>query len=169
MFVHYAEDLNIVNFNKREENKGMKVMVRMAMILVVLLVVGSAAFADPPVPCTGDWELCYLLTIYLENGSSDQVPVKICLNNDGNGKLFLPDLGNADLALFGGGPFWNNFEGSPAFGGRPNWSAWIVHADATNLALYLQPSGEGGAFLTGEGYFIVYRAIIQGTKMACPF
>jgi hypothetical protein len=148
----------------------MKVMVRMSMILAVLLVVASAAFAAPPIPCTGDEEFCYLLTTFFENGSSDQALVKICLNNDGTGKLFLPDLGNVDLDLFGGGPFWTNFEGSPAFGGHPNWSTWITRPNP-NLSLYLQPSegGPTGALLTGEGYVVQYRVIIQGTKLACPF
>ena len=102
----------------------MKVMVRLAVVVATLLLVGSVAFAATT--CTGDQVVCYDLTWTYADGLVDSRIYMFCLNSDGTGNFCIPAFGCADyLKVFGGGAGWFNFGGDPQFGGKANWSIWL--------------------------------------------
>jgi hypothetical protein len=147
----------------------MRVVVRLALVLITLLVVSNVAFAAT---CTGDQVVCYDATQTYTSGTSTDWIYKFCLNNDGTGVMCLIGLQTIcfdNLKVFGGGAGWFNFNGNPQFGGKPNWSTWIVNG--TGFSGYYQPLGAGGVLLTGvetgngSG---TQRWIVNGSKVPCP-
>ena len=136
----------------------MKVAVRLAILVAAILLVTNMAFADA---C--DKELCYDIVMTYENGDTYNDYWEMCLNNDGTG--FLNDEGGQYfLRLFGGGPGWFNTSGSPAIGGNPQWSTWILSGEYD--AGFLQPIGDG-YMLTGEGVSYGDRYTALGKKVPC--
>jgi hypothetical protein len=138
----------------------MKVLMRLAIVLAILLLVTNMAFAQ----CDQDY--CYSITATDEYGNTDTDLWEVCLNNNGIGELCSMKLQNClSLYLFGGGSGWFNTSGDPAFGGKPNWSAWV--AGGINGSGLLQPIGEG-LLLTGEGVSSnETRYTVQGMKVPC--
>jgi hypothetical protein len=139
----------------------MKAVVRLALVVAALLVVTSVAFASCPNP------VCYAVNITKDDGNVASRTWRFCFNNDGTGWLQDLNDGGIPLRLFGGGPGWFNQTGSPAFGGNPQWTAWLS-AYGQTPSLYLQPQGAGGVLLTGIADAAGSPWTIKGTKVPCP-
>jgi|WetSurSiteA1Bulk_404760.scaffolds.fasta_scaffold00301_6 hypothetical protein len=152
----------------------MKLVVRLAILVVALSMISSVAFAAPT-DCTGDQVICYAVTITSPIGQTVNVTYKFCLNDDGTGNL-CENMGPscADyLKLFGGGPGWFNFAGDPPVGGNPNnpnWSIWVSNSASRGLSGIYLPIGEGN-LLTGvetRSPSPAPRIIVTGMKVKCP-
>jgi hypothetical protein len=146
----------------RKGNKEMKVVVRLAVVVAALLLVSNVAFA---VPCAGDEDLCYNVTVTQDGGSTITDTLRVCLDDDGIGTICVGSDGCGPVYEWGGGPSWFNFSGSPAFGGNPLWNAWI--GDVMGGVAYIQPQGAGKNLLTGIGRAGGVRYLISGTKISC--
>jgi len=142
----------------------MKVTLRLAILVATLLLVANMAFANG----ICDQTSCYDIIITDEYGNTTSYTWVVCLNNeDGTGSGHnVNNTGYFDLYLFGGGPGWFNTSGSPAIGGNPGWTTWILRGeDESGL---LQPIGDG-YMLTGEGEREGIRSTLQGMKVPCNF
>jgi hypothetical protein len=160
----------------------MKLVLRLAILVVALLLVSNMAFADSPwsvadpgvygtalTTCTGDQMFCYAVTETYENGSFYNWTYKFCLNNVGTGALCNLGVGCVNLTMFGGGPSWFNFVGDPASSGKPNWSVYISSPTAPYTFIgYYQPLGPN-LMLTGlEVVSPGNNDIVTGIIVNCP-
>jgi hypothetical protein len=137
----------------------MKIVVRLAVVVVTLLMVSNFVLAQP---C--DQEFCYEITTTNQNGTKYPWTMYVCLYNDGTGYA-CADSDCGELSLFGGGPGWPNTTGAPQFGANPNWTTWLFRADGGDNIGFLQPMGAGGVLITGEGSFPGLRYTIKGQKV----
>jgi hypothetical protein len=138
----------------------MKVAGRLAILVAALLLVTNMAFAQ----CTPDQLICYEILLTYEIGDPDSDLWEVCLNY-GHGTLHSLEHGYTDdLYLFGGGPGWFNTSGSPAIGGNPGWTTWIVSGE--DVSGFIQPIGDG-YMLTGAGQLEGNRSTLQGKKVPC--
>jgi hypothetical protein len=154
-------------FQKRKEIKQMKGVVRLAIVVATLLVVGNTAFAG-----TCAQKLCYDVTFQFDGGYANCI-ADFCLNEDGTGSSCLYNGeslcdGCITLGLFGGGPGWYNYDGDPNFGGKPMWTTWIC-VDCIGGGTFFQPIGEG-YLLTGVSSDTAgtSRSTITGKRITCP-
>jgi hypothetical protein len=151
---------------KRKENKKMKVILSLAILVATLLLFTNMAFAPPQ--C--DQTVCYNITATYEDGNKNTDYWEVCLNNFGTGSLHSNNASTYyNLYLFGGGPGWFNTSGSPAIGGNPVYTAWIAWGEYESG--FLQPIGDGagadGYMLTGEGESNGNRYTVLGMKVPC--
>jgi hypothetical protein len=148
----------------------MKVMVKLAILVAVMLMVSNGAFAVTPTTCTGDQVVCYKVNITYDVGKNlNNIIYQFCLNDDGTGALCWPgDECASYFKVFGGGTGWFNFDGAPQSNGNPNWSIWVAN-NINGWAGIYQPIGEG-YLLTGVQTYgpTTNRAIVNGVKVQCP-
>jgi hypothetical protein len=147
----------------------MKLILRLAVVVAILLMVNNVAFAAPN--CTGDQVVCYAITETYPDESTYNYTYKFCLNNDGTGNVCFIGLDCADfLKVFGGGTGWYNFDGAPQHGGDPNWSIWVTFMTGGSFTGIYQPIGEGN-LLTGVEMWSgngAARGIVSGIRVPCP-
>jgi hypothetical protein len=100
-------------------------------------------------------------------GIATTAMIHVCLQDDGIGQIDVgpPISSSGPLYEWGGGPGWFNFSGNPAFGGNPQWNAWI--GDVMGGVGYIQPQGAGKILLTGIGRSGGMRWLISGVKTPC--
>jgi hypothetical protein len=147
----------------------MKVLMRLAMVLAILLLVTNMVFAQEG--C--DQEYCYEITgndqgaIKTVNGIMPDDMWRVCLNNDGTGSLYSFYEGTTyDLYLFGTNLDGFDINGSPVGGGNMNWISWVVRGEYGSGFIRLMPSGYGGgSFLTGAGENYGTRYTVSGKKV----
>jgi hypothetical protein len=160
----------LINLAKRKEIKEMKVILRLAILVVTLLLVSNVAFAVAPTTCTGDQVVCYKVTITYDTGSTlNNIIYGFCLNDDGTGAFCQwGDECVSYFKAFGGGTGWYNFDGAPQHGENPNWSLWVAN-NVNGWAGIFQPIGEGN-LLTGVQTYgpTTNRAIVNGIRISCP-
>jgi hypothetical protein len=151
--VHCTGYIHLRNFLKKGDNE-MKVVVRLAILVVALLLVSNMAYA-----ASCDQELCYEI-VTISNSNTFDWTMYVCLDNDGTGEA-CGDGECGDLYLFGGGPGWFNTSGDPAIGGNPRWTTWIFSSDGGDNIGFMNPIGDG-YMLTGGGKVHGTRYIIRG-------
>jgi hypothetical protein len=161
--------LYLMNFIKTKGDKKMKVLVRLAVVVAILLMVSNVAVAGSST-CTGDQVVCYKVTISYDTGSTlNNIIYGFCLNDDGTGAFCQwGDECASYFKAFGGGTGWYNFDGAPQHGENPNWSLWVAN-NVNGWAGIYQPIGEGN-LLTGVQTYgpTTNRAIVNGIRIPCP-
>lgn len=135
----------------------MKVLVKLAVLVVTVLLVTNMAFAD----CEVGPESCYNVTVTGEFGDTHDDIWNVCFYPDGKGTLH-SELADAtyNLYAFGGSPLW------PSFDLTPSPSTWIVDSGAFRAGHIW--TTEGGYYIHGEGHGSGIRYITIGTKVPCP-